>query len=357
MASTSAMELEHRKLLKSLATKQCALIDVRAPIEFAKGSLLGSYNIPILDDQQRQEVGLCYKQDGAEAATQLGHKLVAGIEKQNRVNAWRQQVENSIPPATNIMCWRGGQRSRIAQTWLMDVGCNIEKINGGYKALRQSCLNILDEVAEQKEWLIIGGRTGVKKTVLVHKLANTLDLEGRAKHRGSAFGGLLEEQPSQATFENHLAMDCLLHNSKYMLVEDESRTIGRVAIPEPWRDLMRSAPLVQIESTIDERAQHIAEEYVHDALAQGIAAQTLEERYSNALSRISRRLGGERHQRISALLSNAFAGSEDHMSWISTLLSEYYDPMYDYQLEKKQQRIQFTGTFAEVEEYLRNSYS
>ena len=61
-----------------------------------------------------------------------------------------------------------------------------------------------------KETYVIGGMTGSGKTALLHDLEGlkdvlALDLEGEAKHRGSAFGSLLEPQSAQATFENSIA--------------------------------------------------------------------------------------------------------------------------------------------------------
>ena len=44
------------------------LIDVRAPVEFEKGALPGAINLPILDDEQRRQVGTAYKTAGREPA-------------------------------------------------------------------------------------------------------------------------------------------------------------------------------------------------------------------------------------------------------------------------------------------------
>ena len=52
--------------------------------------------------------------------------------------------------------------------------------------------------------------------------------------------------------------------------------------------------------------------------------------------------------------SKAFEGSQSHHSWIEQLLTQYYDPMYQYQLTKKEKRIEFVGSPHAVTEYLRN---
>ena len=53
-----------------------SIIDVRSPGEFLTGSIPGSVNIPILDDLERHQVGLCYKLKGQEAAVRLGYEIV-----------------------------------------------------------------------------------------------------------------------------------------------------------------------------------------------------------------------------------------------------------------------------------------
>ncbi|MGR7902800.1 hypothetical protein ACU6X1_25175, partial [Klebsiella aerogenes] len=44
--------------------------------------------------------------------------------------------------------------------------------------------------------------------------------------------------------------------------------------------------------------------------------------------------------------------TQTHFSWLIPLLNEYYDPMYRYQLSKKQHRIIFRGNYQEVEHWL-----
>ena len=332
------------------------LLDVRAPVEFAQGKMPQSVNLPILNDDERREVGTAYKQHGGETAERLGHTLVAGEVKAGRVAAWVEHANTH--PDVHVMCWRGGQRSAIAQAWLREAGIDRPRVSGGYKALRQACLQTFEAVAHEPDgrpWHIVGGRTGVRKTVLIKSLASALDLEGLAHHRGSAFGGYPTGQPTPATFENALACALLGHADAQLVLEDESRTIGRLALPEAVHARMQHSPLVLIESTLADRAAHIEREYVHDELAAGTDPAVLCARYVGALDRISKRLGGLRHGAILAPLEAAFAAPYDadaHAVWIAALLSDYYDPMYDYQLEKKTERIVFRGDYDSVRDYL-----
>ena len=79
----------------------------------------------------------------------------------------------------------------------------------------------------------------------------------------------------------------------------------------------------------------------------------------NALERIQRRLGGQRFKDIKQQMDHAIeqhrkSNSEHHKEWIHSLLKEYYDPMYDYQLNRKTERIVFRGDKNGVLEYLNN---
>ena len=55
-----------------------AMMDTRAPVEFHKGAFPGVINLPLMTDIERQKVGTCYKQQGQQAAIELGHQLVSG---------------------------------------------------------------------------------------------------------------------------------------------------------------------------------------------------------------------------------------------------------------------------------------
>lgn len=325
------------------------LIDLRAPVEFARGSVPGAVNLPILDDEQRAAVGTTYRESGQAAAISLGHQLVSGECKAQRIAAWQKFI--AAHPDTELFCWRGGLRSETAQSWLQEKGLNIPRVDGGYKQLRNSALGILARAPRDKRWIVVGGRTGCGKTDLLHRTSFAIDLEGLANHRGSAFGARETPQPEPADFENQLAARWLQHDGDIVLLEDESRTIGRLALPEVWHERMQQAELILLEADMSLRSSNIAREYVLEPLQSGIDPGVLHTRFQSALDRIRKRLGGLRHQQISKLLKTAFADGE-HQGWIEALLSGYYDPMYDYQLAKKQQRVSLAGCADDLLEYL-----
>jgi tRNA 2-selenouridine synthase len=326
------------------------LIDVRAPQEYNQGAIPNSVNLPILNDDERKEVGTIYKHSGAAAANTAGHALVCGESRSARISAWLQHIR--LHPNARIMCWRGGQRSRITQQWLREQGVTADRVSGGYKCLRRACIDTLDRAAnDDNQWWVVAGRTGVQKTVLIRSIPTSIDLEGLAHHRGSAFGGYTQPQPALATFENALAVAYLQHQSNLVVLEDESRTIGRLGLPAQWHARMQTAPLVVLEASLETRVEHIVKEYVTDALTQETPA-ALQARLSEALQRISRRLGGVLFGEIHQLLQDAFAGRSSHQAWVQALLSRYYDPMYDYQLQRKLARVRFRGSMPEVHAFL-----
>ena len=342
------MPLNTSVLARWLAEQRPA-IDVRSPGEFAEGHLPGAVNLPILNDDERAQVGTTYRLEGSEAANALGQQLVSGVVRDTRVVHWLEFLQ--LHPDAYLYCWRGGARSRIATQWLSIQGFTPERIEGGYKALRQLCLQTLDVTPESTHnWWLLGGRTGSGKTELLHELEPCIDLEALAEHRGSAFGGKGAPQPALATFENRVACALLARQDMPLVLEDESRTIGRLGIPEAVHRAMQRAPVVLLESDLSSRVASIQHEYV-DVPLQTVTPDAVEHRFQSALTRIQRRLGGVRYKELSHEIHHAFS-TGDHHRWIERLLTWYYDPMYDYQLEQKQTRIRFAGPAAAVKSFL-----
>jgi len=326
-------------------------IDVRAEAEFDQGSLQGAINAPILNNDERRRVGICYKSNGPAAATALGHKIVSGDVRTARLRDWLRIAETH-PNDSVIMCWRGGQRSHIAQQWLAEAGSYLPLITNGFKALRQFCLAQLDAFATaDTPWLLIGGRTGAGKTAILERVHGAIDLEGHANHRGSAFGGYPEGQPTPINFENTLAQTSLRHSAPLVVLEDEGSTIGRLGLPREWHARMQQTPLAQLEVDQSARVENIFAEYV----GTNTTSPALAGQYLDALQRIRRRLGGARSDELKKMVADAFTtGSEDtHRGWIKALLDYYYDPMYDYQLTNKADRIKVRGSAEEIIAYVR----
>ncbi len=351
---------------RSIVLENRPLIDVRAPVEFEKGAFPHAVNLPLMSNEERHLVGITYKEEGHDAAVALGHTLVKEETKASRVKAWTDFMEAN--PEVMLYCFRGGERSKISQEWIAETGNNIVRLEGGYKAFRSYLMEETEKSVEEFSPYIIGGRTGSGKTILLNRIENSIDLEGLANHRGSSFGRKVHEQPTQIDFENALAYDLIQkldRSFKTLVFEDESEFIGRVYIPKTFVNHLFSAPLIILETPQDVRVEITFDEYIvkaQESYAEVYEENTLEkwaEAIRAAMLRIKRRLGGERYKEVCALFDSALAeqkesgSKEAFKTWIDYLLVEYYDPMYDYQIEKNAERIIFRGSDEEIEAFLR----
>ncbi|NMZ70966.1 tRNA 2-selenouridine synthase [Pseudomonas peli] len=341
------------------------MMDARAPVEFSKGAFPGVLNLPLMDDNERQRVGTCYKQHGQDAAIALGHQLVSGQVKAERVAAWAAFAKAN--PHGYLYCFRGGLRSQITQQWLAEAGIDYPRVIGGYKAMRTFLLETTQQAVAECDFVILGGLTGAGKTDVLVQLSNSLDLEGHANHRGSSFGKRASGQPAQIDFENRLAIDLLKQRARgneQFVLEDEGRMVGSCTVPLALYQGMQQYPLVWLEDAFEDRVERILRDYVVNLCAEFIALhgedegfRLYAERLLQSLSNIQKRLGGERYQRLLAIMQAALDEQRSgavalHRDWIAGLLREYYDPMYAYQRESKAARIEFAGDQAAVIAYL-----
>ncbi len=347
---------------RTLLLSGCALLDVRAPVEFKKGAFPGSINLPLMTDEERHLVGVRYKEAGQDSAIALGAELVTPEIQAQRVEQWTSFAH--AHPDALLYCFRGGLRSRITQQWLMEAGVDIPLIEGGYKALRTFLIDELARLSTALSFTLIGGRTGNGKTLLLHQLGATVDLEGLANHRGSSFGNMPDAQPTPIDFENALSIALMQHEHagrSMIFLEDEARLIGRICIPEVLREATHSAPIVILECEMPQRIKNCFDDYVTDLLSRYVAQlgepagfDAYSEHHKTSLARIQKRFGGENYQKALDLLNAALARHARHNDtssytpFIEMLLRDYYDPMYDYQLEQKAERIAFKGTAQQI---------
>ena len=342
------------------------LLDVRAPVEFSQGAFPGAINLPLMEDEERHRVGKRYKQAGQDSAIKLGHELVSGQIKNERVAKWVEFAK--AHPEGYLYCFRGGLRSRISQQWLIEAGIQYPRVIGGYKAMRGFLLAQLAQGIAESQFVLIAGFTGCGKTEVIKNLTATIDLEKLAHHRGSSFGKHANDQPTQIDFDNSLAiafMRLRVQQVTRIALEDESRLIGRCALPIPLREAMLAGPVVWVEESHESRVERILHDYIedlgsqfHSKLGPEAGFTAFSQRLLESLQNVYKRLGGERHARLHALMQEALrlqaqTGAVDaHRDWIRPLLSEYYDPMYAHQREGKASRIIFSGDRHAVTQYL-----
>lgn len=354
----------------SLFLNDIPMMDVRAPAEFDKGALPHAINLPLLDDDQRSDIGRRYRDAGQDEAIELGLTLATPYIREQRLTNWLHFI--GTYPNGFMYCFRGGLRSRTAQTWLKQLGIDYPLIKGGYKAMRGYLLRQLDISQQQIPFVILSGLTGSGKTRVLKQTPFHIDLEGLANHRGSAFGRDADDfQPTQINWENQLSIACLKHRYHHpdinLLVEDEGRLIGRIVMPSEFYKKMEQSPRIFLQCDLEQRVSIIREDYITSnwSLYQKKHTQQAVQKFSEFvlgnLVRIKKRLGGARYDKI----LNIFKAALDHLfdtgqsdtfdEGIRVLLLEYYDPMYRYQLQKKPVEIIFKGTESDILEWTDNN--
>lgn len=295
------------------------LLDVRSPAEYAGGHIPGALSLPLFTDQERAEVGTLYKQQGPQQA------FLRGLELAGSKLRWYAEEGQRLAPQGRLMlhCWRGGQRSASLGWLLQQAGFEVKLLQGGYKAYRQQLL--ADLSAPRNPMLILGGYTGSGKTLILQQLAargaSVIDLEKIAHHKGSAFGALGEQpQPTVEQFENdlHFAWRSL-PSTRTTWLEDESRSIGRVYLPDPfWRQMLRS-PLIFLDLPLECRIEQLVKLY----------APYGQQQLQDSFQRIAKRLGG---QHVKAALE---ALEKEDFAAAAAIALQYYDKAYLHSLRHR----------------------
>lgn len=331
---------EQREVGRWVLEPDQIVLDTRSPSEYAKGHIPGAHVFSLFDDEERIVIGTLYKQQGQESAVEQGLEMV-GPKMADFVRRSRQLYqEQERPKPLLIHCWRGGMRSGSIAWLLETAGIPVIKLEGGYKAYRQWARQALSEVTNVR---ILGGMTGVGKTPILHAMSaagsQILDLEGLADHLGSAFGNLdRHEQPSSEQFSNdcHRILHAMNPNAP-IWVEDESRVIGTVHIPEEFFQVMSNAPLWEVTRTDQERIDELCRVY-GSADRRNLRA---------AFLRIQEKLGGSRCKEAIAALEN------DDLPHAASIGLMYYDKLYRHTIQRysRTEHTQLSGegmTFNEI---------
>ena len=370
MAFKETIELPQLDDYRSLFLNDTPFLDVRAPVEFNQGAFPFTENFPLMNDQERTDIGIRYKNAGQDEAIKLGQELIQGKIKSERVEHWAQYIKQH--PEGVLYCFRGGMRSKISQQWIYEkTGIIYPRIKGGYKAMRRFLIDELEVSSQRIEPIILSGRTGIGKTLFLKKIKQQIDLEGLFHHRGSVFGNHVTPQPTQIDIENNLSIELIKHLDQghtQIVLEDEGSNIGSRRLPECLITKMKQSPIVLLEASIEERINITYQEYIIEALTEYQSYYGEEQGFTHwtkqlhdSIDKIQRRLGGVRYKELKEQLTDAIQqqtlkNTEHFKEWIKVLLVDYYDPMYDYQLSKKQDRVVFKGNQDDVFDYLNNEH-
>lgn len=295
------------------------LLDVRSPGEFNKGHIPGAKNLPLFSDQERAEVGTLYKKQGVNKAMMRGLDL-AGAKLTGYVRAAQNKVQGKN---VVVHCWRGGKRSSSMGTLLEFMGFKVEVIEGGYKAYRNYVLNELG--VNRFDFHVLGGPTGSGKTKILEVLKShghqVVNLEKLANHKGSSFGALgQDEQPSTEQFENNLFRELQSFDSnRPVWTENESRSIGKVYLPQGFWDQTVQGHFYEIEVPFEERVENLIGEY----------GAFPKEELMACLEKVTKRMGG---QNVKAA-KEAF--TDGKLKEATSIALKYYDKAYAHAASKK----------------------
>jgi tRNA 2-selenouridine synthase len=160
--------------------------------------------------------------------------------------------------------------------------------------------------------------------VLADAGEQVLDLEAIAGHKGSVYGGLgMPVQPTNEQFEN----DLVYHLEQFdpfriIWIEDESRMIGTVSIPDSLFDRMNLAMMIRLDGNRESRIRRLVMEY------SVFGADALKEK----TARIAEKLGGTCMKAINEALDRG------EYATVAGLVLDYYDKAYEHSVARRKGR-------------------
>ncbi len=319
------IEMDFGKAWSLQKTEKVVFIDVRSENEYELDHIPNAVNIPILNNELREKTGILYKQVGHEEARIYGFQQIAPILPK----IVEQIIALSKEAKVVIYCWRGGMRSQAVAAVLDIMRVPVIRLNKGYKGYR----NYINEFWQKPfpfPVVVLNGFTGVGKTKIINAISvmphfanQTIDLEGLAGHRGSAFGAIgLMPQPSQKLFESRLwyATENFSYN-KPVLVEGESKRIGNILIPDSLFNAMQKGSCIFAYDTIENRVLKIIEDYEPQKAPLAIV---------EAIERLKGSLGKEKTVSLAQSIKNGV-----YKPVVAMLLNDYYDPLYKHTKQRE----------------------
>jgi len=136
------------------------LVDIRSPQEYEDFHIPGAVNIPLFENEEKKLIGFIYRNEGMDRAKEVGEELA-----KSKLEEFYQKFKELKDRYKNVVvyCWRGGMRSQGMCKAMSDMGLELLRLKGGYRAYRQFILKDMDRLLEDTEFIVLTGKTGVGK--------------------------------------------------------------------------------------------------------------------------------------------------------------------------------------------------
>lgn len=285
------------------------IIDVRSPHEYHQSHIPNAINLPVLNDEEYRQVGTLYRQNALEANF-LGVSFIC--HNISQILSRQRELFNHQNTYL-IYCARGGKRSLSLYQILKALNLRVMRMEGGYKAYRNEVLRYLKKPPKQT-FLTLCGNTGCGKSELIHKANSwSIDIEGICKHYGSSFGFIAGVQPSAKMFQNLIAYELKCKDAPILLIENESKKLGELIIPNALFDAYKQARKIHITASLESRIKRIVKLYQYIAPNDFMQAMTKISPYISKIVRLE--------------IEKSFDNG-DLTKVAELLLVEYYDKVY-----------------------------
>jgi len=322
--------IEIDELEKSIFNKDILIIDARSPKEFEETHIPGALNFPVLDNEERHNVGLVYKKYSEKAA------LMLAIEYAEPKAGQLEQFlkENGAKDKQLIVhCWRGGGRSKYLSKMIADKNHDATILKNGIKSYRNNAIRYFSLNPFPYSLLEISGLTGCGKTEVIRKLSErfpVIDFEKSARHFSSLFGYIpykirnYTPVHNQTAFENNIYGETL-YNRKFhpeetlYFAESESKKVGDFFIPATLYSMLENAKTIKIQCSFENRVNRIVKDYFDD---DNRGLEPMEEIFRKKERFFKKEISGRKYEEALTALRRG-----DERTFTEIMLN-YYDSRY-----------------------------
>lgn len=259
-------------LLEHLYDEDTLIVDARSEKEFRETSIPTAVNFPVLNTEERHNVGIVYKNYFDLAAVELAVQYSA--KKAETLNDFLEE-HGANNKHIYVYCWRGGGRSKYLSKMIFDAGYKPHTLIKGIKSYRHKVNELFTAAAFPNKLIEINGLTGSGKTEIIKALYGklpTLDLEKAARHFSSLFGFVpykirgYSPVHNQSAFENNVYAEYMYNIKKFSgyktyIVESESRKVGDFFIPLNLYAEIERAKVIKIECPFEGRVKRLKKDY------------------------------------------------------------------------------------------------